>query len=272
MLYIDHVANAIRAASVIEAIGKETDAALERLYPSTDDEPDTRRPTDIPDLAGRLDERVTFMSPHASGYVVFIDDNPIVECARASRVIIEVLAAPGDYLVRGEPIMAGIGRDARAAEKMSVDAVRVARERTLSQDPEYGFRLLLDIAVKALSPGINDPTTAIEVVHELHRLLRRLMGRRIEAPRWLGESPDALVSIPGPDWASYVEATISEIQLAGKSQPQVGEALARMAEHLAVDASPEQLVPLRRALANLETTGVSPGTDRAIVDSERSSR
>jgi uncharacterized membrane protein len=103
-------------------------------------------------------------------------------------------------------------------------AVSIGRERTLEQDVGFGFRQLVDIAVRALSPGMNDPTTAVQALDRIHDLLRRLVRRPIPRDERAVDGTVRLI-VPRPGWPDFVHLALDEIRIAGEGQLQVARRL-----------------------------------------------
>src|SRR5262249_52951476 len=98
----------------------------------------------------------------------------LVRQGKESDVVIEMVSAVGDTLVGGSVVLHAHGTGSRLAEKDLMRAIHLATERTFEQDPKYPIRLLVDIAIRALSPAINDPTTAVQAIDQIEDLLHRL--------------------------------------------------------------------------------------------------
>ena len=117
-------------------------------------------------------------------------------------------------------------------------AIHLERQRTFEQDPKYPIRLLVDIAIKALSPAINDPTTAVQTIDQIEDLLRRLGGRQLDAGRVRDDKNDLRLVFPVPNWEDYLILAFDEIRLYGATSVQVmrrlRSALVGLREALAV--------------------------------------
>ena len=165
--YIDHTAHAIRAAAIIDAVAVETRASIERVYPA-DAVPVTA-------VAQLVDAPIVVANGRGPGVVTGFDGGLIVERAARAGGVVVLRAGVGDFVPAGAPLLELHGTDPEACR---VDGcVSLARERTMHQDVAFGVRQLVDLAAKALSPGINDPTTAVQAIDQLHDLLRRLARR-----------------------------------------------------------------------------------------------
>jgi uncharacterized membrane protein len=264
--YIDHMGHSIRPTNVIRAIGDETRAAIDRNYPAADDADsdahaagaDGAPAVDDP-LAADVDagdhEVHLIAWTGRSGYVQALDEGGLLGLAKRAERSMRLTMGVGDYLVQGAPFLALAGEVDVGLDDEDRDVAGLARtgnERTMSQDPEFGFSQLTDIALRALSPSLNDPTTAVQVIDQLHDLLRLLLGRPIPSPRVLRSDEGASVLVPAPDWDAYVRASVDQVARAGHGHPVIAQRLRLMLEDLARDCPAEREPAIRRALAVTE--------------------
>ena len=252
--YIDHMAHDIQASTIINAIASETRQAIERLYPEDAVEPDTSDQPGPPSLPAVVR---TVPSPHSSGYVVVIDEGKLATHAAKGGYVIEMLAGSGDFVVQGEPLFAIRGGPSDRDVDEATEAIRMGEERTMNQDVGFGFRQLIDIALRALSPGINDQTTADRVIDRLHDLLRMLRDRPLPAARQVHHDGSLRVLVPSLDWDGFLLSTVLELHDSSRELPHVDAHLRRVLEALAVDAPPHRVAAIRRALNLLD--GQPPG-------------
>jgi uncharacterized membrane protein len=132
-------------------------------------------------------------------------------------------------------------------------AVRLARERTFEQDPKYPLRLLVDIAIKALSPAINDPTTAVQAIDQIEDLLRRLGRGDLDAGYARDADGKLRLVYPMPTWEDYLTLAFDEIRQYGAASVQVMRRLRSTLIELAASlTSPERADAVRRYLAHLD--------------------
>ena len=109
----------------------------------------------------------------------------------------------------------------RLPEPALTRAIRLATSRTFEQDPKYAIRLLVDIAIRALSPAINDPTTAVQALDQIEDLLRRLGRRQLDAGYARDTTGTIRVTFPMPTWEDYLALSFDEIRQFGASSVQV---------------------------------------------------
>jgi uncharacterized membrane protein len=126
-------------------------------------------------------------------------------------------------------------------------AVAVGAERTLEQDPAFAFRILVDIALKALSKAINDPTTAVLAIDQIHRLLRTAGMRHLQHEQIADSTGRVLVLVRTPNWEDFVHLACREIRLHAGEHIQIARRLRAMLENLG-----QTLPEFRRAALRLE--------------------
>jgi uncharacterized membrane protein len=188
--------------------------------------------------------------------VTSIDDDRLVAMARDAGAILELVPMVGDFVPAGGSLIRVWYRDdapadERFAEKLA-DAVQVGPERTMTQDAAFGFRQLVDVAERALSPGTNDPTTATQALDELHDLLRRIATREIPSAVRLDEDGEVLLVLPRPGWADYVALALDEIRQYGSGSIQIARRLRALLLDLEAVAPPFRQAPISRQLRLLD--------------------
>jgi uncharacterized membrane protein len=150
-----------------------------------------------------------------------IDVAALVNLAKASAGMIEVLAAVGDTVVELTPLLHVWGaRESIPNEKLS-KGIELGSQRTFEQDPKYAIRLLVDIAIKALSPAINDPTTAVQALDQIEDLLLRLGQRNLEIGRFRDGDGKLRLVVPFPTWDDLLRLAFDEICFYGATSVQV---------------------------------------------------
>ena len=141
-------------------------------------------------------------------------------------------------------------------------------ERTLEQDPLFAFRIIVDIALKALSPAINDPTTAVVAIDQVHRLLRAVGKRRLQGEAVLDARGDMRVVCRTPNWEDFVNVACHEIRCCGVGQVQVARRLRAMLDNLHASL-PHHRVPVldaqRDQLDRMVDTSYPLAEDRELA-------
>jgi uncharacterized membrane protein len=245
--YIDHMAHAIRASSVIVSVWAETVAAIDRLYP----EPIGAEAASEAEAWQRLGDPDHVVESSGAGTLVGIDEERLVAAASQGDRVVEILPMVGEFVPEGGPLARLWGTWDEAAIEDVRGAVGLGDERTLNQDAAFGLRQLVDIALRALSPGINDPSTAVQALDRLHDLLRRLAVRRFPSSERAVDGVVRLV-LARPDWDDYVRLAVDEIRLTGEGQVQIDRRLGSMIEDLRSIASEDRLAVLRQERERLD--------------------
>jgi uncharacterized membrane protein len=145
----------------------------------------------------------------------------------------------------------------------------VGQERTLEQDPTFAFRIMVDIACKGLSPAINDPTTAVLALDQIHHLLRAVGHRRLDDERVRDKAGRLRLVYRTPGWEDFVQLAITEIRHFGGASIQVARRLRAMLENLIQTLPGERAVMLRQELELLHRSAerfFAEPEDRALAD------
>jgi uncharacterized membrane protein len=178
--FIHHIAMSIQASSIIAAAAGETLCAIDRQYPETlgetvDEGDDILPAEELAAYAWR-----TVPAPR-TGYVESFDEEGVLAWARAHATVVRMERAIGEFVIEGETLtsVAETGASASANTHSLNRLFAISRQRTVDQDAAFGIRQIVDVALKALSPGINDTTTAVMCVDYLAAILVRLAPRRI---------------------------------------------------------------------------------------------
>ncbi len=173
--FVDHASRSIQVSVILHRVAKQTLVRIERVFPT---EPGTNRVTnEEPPEPPRGDPIVVASS--ATGYLQAVDSEALCELARARKLVIRTERLIGEFLLPGRPlatIWPASAVDEEAIEKGRAAFV-LGLQRTIEQDVEFGIIEISDIAVKALSPSINDPTTALHCLDRLSEILCALGGR-----------------------------------------------------------------------------------------------
>ena len=238
VLYVHHIGRSLRVSALIELVGQDTRALLERQCPER--------------LA--LDEAAAdVIAAPNSGVLIGVDRERLVKLATASRCVLHVVPGLGGFVPAGAPLVRIEGDPRGLDQKGVTDALRSGSERTLDEDLAYGFRLLVDMAERSLSDSeFLDPTTAVQCIDRLHDGLRRLVARVIPDGVFHDDRGTVRVTIPTLDWNGYVHLAFDEIRLAGASSPQIARRLRAALDDLLEVAPADRRPPLQRQRALLD--------------------
>jgi uncharacterized membrane protein len=145
---------------------------------------------------------------------------------------VEFVRRVGDFVAVGEPLFRLYGGAASLNDRALRALIAFGPERTIEQDSTFAFRVIVDVAIKALSKAINDPTTAVLAIDQLHRLLRVVGRRRLHDDALIDAEGSLKVIFPTPNWDDFVQLSCREIRLYGAENFQVARRLRAMIENL----------------------------------------
>jgi uncharacterized membrane protein len=221
--YVTSTMRLLQVSWVITAVAEETRATLRSSQPGRQTWVDVERPT-----LDRKTARIirlplpTGRSPGSGrfGVVLSVNRARMVEIARRHDVLIEMLPKHGEYVASGGALVAVHGSGRPVGEEI-VACFHLGRARSLYQDPAFGLRQLVDVAVQALSPALNQPATAVMVIDRLTDLLLRI--GRVPLPTGLFVDADATVRLVEPihTWDDFLDLAFVEILANGADSPQV---------------------------------------------------
>jgi uncharacterized membrane protein len=194
--------------------------------------------------------------------VAAFDIKTLVSLATGADAIIVMECAVGDTLGDESLLLRVHGGRGPISEADLRRTIRLEMERTFEQDPKYPIRLLVDIAIRALSPAVNDPTTAVQALDQIEDLLRRLGKRELEAGYAGDESGALRVIFPTPTWEDYLALAFDEIRQYGATSVQVMRRLRPALFDLA-EAVP---VPQRRLAVQRYIERLNLMVERHITD------
>jgi uncharacterized membrane protein len=189
------------------------------------------------------------------------DVQALVGLARRAGGLIVMPFAVGDTVIDGECFVRVLGGRVALPPADLLRAVRLERERTFEQDPKYALRLLVDIAIRALSPAVNDPTTAVQALDQITDLLRRLGSRHLRIGRIKDEHGVLRLSFPTPNWEDYLSLAFDEIRIYGAPSVQVMRRLRTALYDLANEIPLERQNAVRHYIAHLEAMVKAPIPD-----------
>lgn len=173
--------------------------------------------------------------------------------ARLAEAVIVMDCAVGDTIVADTVLLHVIGARRPVPETALLRAVGRGNGRTFEQDPKYAIRMLVDIGIRALSPAINDPTTAVQAIDQIEDLLHRLARSDLEGGRVCDPRGVLRVVIPMPVWPDYLTLSFDEIRQYGMTSVQVLRRLRSALTGLAGSTIPDdRRVTVRRYLERLD--------------------
>jgi uncharacterized membrane protein len=191
-----------------------------------------------------------------------IDGAELLRLAAHTHAVIEVAVAVGDTVMESTTLVRVFGGAHVIDEQLLLRTIERGEERTFDQDPKYAIRLLVDIAIRALSPAVNDPTTAVQALDQIGDLLLRLGRRRLEIGTFRDVGGVVRVTVPFPTWDDFLRLAFAEIGAYGATSVQVTRRLHALIGDL-VALLPEERRPalhlwLRQLEHSVETHFATP--------------
>jgi uncharacterized membrane protein len=235
LFLIDYAARMLRPVSLVRRVGQEGLALIESVYPERCPEAQSIAGSQLsPGPAER-----TILHRGKSAIVVAVNVETLFVEAEKAKGVIEFVPQVGDFVGSGEPLFLLHGGAEAVDERKLQASVVLGAERTMEQDPLFAFRILVDIAIKALSKAINDPTTAVLAIDQLHRLLRSAGTRNLRTDQILDRAGNLRVIFRTPNWEDFVHLAFSEIRFYGAENMQIARRLRAMIVNL-TDTLPAQ--------------------------------
>jgi uncharacterized membrane protein len=266
LFFIHHISQAISVNHIVDKIAKETESMIDELMPS---------PRGVDSLkhveALRPNPSEAAFSSDESGYIRFVDTQRLIALAKLYHVSIRVLRRVGHFVPAGVPLMMVSKGDRVPPEGTAqlLGAFDFGPTRTLQQDVEFGVLQIVDIALKAISPAVNDPTTAISCIDQLSRILIRFASR---------QPPDELLCDPpgipraSVGWIHFerlLDGAFEQIRMYSKADVAVSLRLLRAFGDIAVSTSDPEF---RRILVERGSRTVEGCTERLGQDELRELR
>ena len=230
ILLIERI-NRLTISNVLHMVGERGRHVIETMYPLLEGDPS--RPEE--NIEGSPHTRaglpaITQTLRYFGGPAVVIELHldTLVDLAERAGAVIEILYAVGDVVTDGSDVLHVRGGIQPIPEQKLRAAIALGFERTIEQDPKYALRLLVDVGIKALSPAVNDPTTAVMALNEIADLMGRIGRRRLNAGKVRGPSGALRLVYPTPIWEDFLSLAIDEIRFYGANSYQVMRRLRAM--------------------------------------------
>ena len=261
---IDHLARWLRPVSVVSQVARDGARVIESIYPELLGSKEEAVAV-APDMEGAPLRQVVLS--RSGGVVLAMDVAGLVADARAADGFIELVPQVGDFVATGDPIFRVRGGRGSLDEGLLGQRIVLGAERTIEQDPAFPFRIIVDIAAKALSPAINDPTTAVLALDQIHHLLRNLGHRKLDSGLIFDRDQRLRLAYRTPDWEDFLDLAVTEIRHFGASSIQVARRLRAMLEDLIA-----VLPPVRRPALQAELRRLERSAERAFIDPDDQAR
>lgn len=224
LFFISHISQSISVNHIVDRIARETETMIDNLMP--------KRRLYSAETGAPLDEPNPWDAPVLSvisGYVRTIDTNQLVAIAKANRISIRVLRRVGHFVPAGVPLLT-ISKAKLLTPALSESLLRsfqIGPTRTLEQDIEFGILQIVDIALKAISPAVNDPSTAISCVDQLSSILISFSTRQAPGTHFYDPPGTLRVTIPNLGFDRLAESAFEQIRSYSKTDVAVSLRLMR---------------------------------------------
>jgi uncharacterized membrane protein len=272
--FIHHIAKSIQLPEVIAGIAGDLLRAIDAEFPDAFATAPEREPAgvgrSVEELLGMIESRGEVVPANASGYLQFVGYAQLVEIAARTDAVIRLDHRPGHFIVEGRPLATVWPRGAAAQVALALSRAHVTGpHRTLMQDPVFAIDQLVEIAIRALSPAVNDTFTALTCIDWLSAGLNRISGRRLVEGVYRDRDGRVRLIEFDPSYARMVNRAFDKIRQAARGMPAV---IIRMIDAItsvtAATSTPGQRrVLLRQAKMILESAeeSVPDPNDRADI-------
>jgi uncharacterized membrane protein len=254
---ISRTTQGLRVAAVLRELGRDARRVVDRVYPepagASDEEVDAY--VDSSDPVRRVAYR------GEPGVLQSIDTGGLVAEARQAGATIELVPRIGDLIAPDTALFRVRAEQAPIDDSRLQGAVAIGDERNMRQDPAFALRLLADISARALSPGVNDPSTSIQALDQIELLLRQIANRRLGPGAVHDEDGTVRLRHPTPSWEDFLSLAIDETRQYGEGSVQVARRLRALLEGLR-----ESVPEFRRPPIEAELELLDASADRAFAD------
>ncbi len=215
-----HKLGDLQISNVLHLLGEKGRTVIHTTFRHISDDQDTPQDNGLvaPVDLGPATQSLTYSG--RPRVIAQLDHVALVQLAQRAGAVIVIEYAVGDTLIEGS-ILLRVHRATKLPEAALMRAIHLADARTFDQDPKYAIRLLVDIAIRALSPAVNDPTTAVQALDQIEDLLRRLGHSELDAGRAFDADGVLRLVYPVPAWQDYLALSFDEIRQFGKTSVQV---------------------------------------------------
>jgi uncharacterized membrane protein len=261
LFFIHHISEAISVNHIVDRIASETVAMIDKLMPHG--RPPMR-------LTGNEQVKPeTWETPvlnDVSGYIRFVDTKRLTNLSKSYRVKVHVLRRVGQFVPEGVPLLSVYKGERLSSEGVSElhRTFDFGPTRTLQQDVEFGVLQIVDIALKAISPAVNDPSTAINCVDQLSRILIRFASREPPEPILYDPPGVARVSILWPNLDRMLDAAFEQIRMYSKSDVAVSLRMLRALGDIALTVAD----PAERLTLTLRARRIVAGCAERLAEED----
>jgi uncharacterized membrane protein len=247
LFFLDRFIHRLRPVAVAQLVVRQGLRHFSSPVVSTGPEPSEDEPAGVEPVAVARSAR--------TGSIQAIDRKGMVAWAMSNSCVVVLRRAPGDFVAKGAPIAEIYAERPPSDTDLLDDMFALGVERTIEQDPAFAIRVVVDVATRALSPAVNDPTTAVQVLDHLQVLLHEIGSRPLSRRAVLRDDDGRVrVVIPTLEWTDFLTLAVTEIRLYGASSIQVLRRLRAMLEDLCDSVLPEHRPAIDEELGRLDAT------------------
>jgi uncharacterized membrane protein len=250
LFLIDYAARLLRPVRLVTLVCDQGLEVVRAVYPDAETNGEGAEAGQRTARTGPPDRVV--LHTGRSQVVLAVKIEALVLEARRLDGVIEFVPQVGDFVAADEPLFNLYGGAARISDGVLRETVAFGTERTMEQDPMFAFRILVDIALKALSPAINDPTTAVLAMDQIHRLLRVVGRQQLHGEELRDAAGDVRVILRTPNWDDFVHIACNEIRACGAGSVQIPRRQRAMLENLTRTLPRQRHAALREQLDLLD--------------------
>jgi uncharacterized membrane protein len=252
LIFLDRFLHRLRPVAVAAFVARAGRRAFETMVAAA---ATPEAPNVLPHDYQARDAPARVVRSPSAGAIQAIDGRGLVRFARANQCRLVLRHSVGDFVPEGAALVEVYGDDPGAvAERRLLGKIALGVERTIEQDPAFAIRIMVDIANKALSPAVNDPTTAVQVLNHLGETLRMVGSTPLPVPSADRARGNGVVLVPIRRWEDFLSLAVTEIRDYGESSVQVMRRLRAVLEELRAYVLPERRAAVDGQLARLEAT------------------
>ncbi len=243
--FIAHILSMLQPTSVISSIHDDAVSAARQLYPGGRGEPDDSRRSALQAAAAVDGASPVEVHAESSGYLAVVDTDSLIEAASGCGALVRQCVPIGDYVVPGQPVaqvFAAPGelsdgpRPAAGLAAVVRDAFVLGKQRTLVQDIAFPVRQLADIALKGLSPGINDPTTAENAIDAMGSFLVEYARCERPSPIRVDEAGEPRLIAIAPDLDDLLRLGFEQVRIAAATHPTISQRMLDLLDAIEIAA------------------------------------
>lgn len=215
--FIQHISNSLQATSVIFKVHKNLTTQIDELYPEQFGK-SAREPKPAVQVMKRLRKhrKSHVIKAERAGFISQIEESSLADINMHGAKWVYIMVSVGDFVYKGQPLIEieryDTENDQGEIERKLKKTVRIGTNRSITQDPLFAIRQLVDIALKSLSPGINDQTSAVYSLHYIGDSLNRIGSRNFPvSARTFQNNPTCFV-FSRPEWSTFVNLAFTQVR------------------------------------------------------------